>query len=247
MNTGNERQLDIAFQIGASKAIRNVVNNALQTFSDYAFQAARNSLVDRIGANLDGWRKRTLEGIAKIPVELSRVERVIGRPAKDWLAPDVASIIAMMKAIADGMATVDETFPAPDKQVDGEEGGAAQSSVDQFAAGGAAAADTQAKNPADKSGDNPATPAKPEDDKGKKPATDSAKPDAGRGFVPTTEAQYVAHANAWREKITTKEEAAAAAAQWKNEKDMRNKANVSGDVRDGLKDVLDARIAELSK
>ncbi|HMF27593.1 MAG TPA: hypothetical protein VKE42_02410, partial [Candidatus Cybelea sp.] len=40
----------------------------------------------------------------------------------DWLAPDIARIVAMIEAVNDGMATLDETFPpleglviAPDK------------------------------------------------------------------------------------------------------------------------------------
>jgi hypothetical protein len=36
---------------------------------------------------------------------------VIGRPAKDWLAPDIARVLAMMRAIADGMASADDSFP----------------------------------------------------------------------------------------------------------------------------------------
>jgi hypothetical protein len=106
-----DRQLDIAYQIGQSKAIRNCIANALQTYVDYAFESARNSLIDKIGRDLDRWRERTLAGLAKIPVEVTRAERVIGRAAHDWTAPHVAQIIAMMKSVADGMATAEETFP----------------------------------------------------------------------------------------------------------------------------------------
>ena len=107
-----DRQLDIAYQIGQSKAIRNCIVNALQIYADFAFEEARNSLVDKIGKKLEEYRARTIEGIAKIPVDLIRVERVVGRPAKDWLAPDIARILAMMRAIADGMASADDSFPA---------------------------------------------------------------------------------------------------------------------------------------
>jgi hypothetical protein len=106
-----DRQLDIAYQIGQSKAIRNVICNFLQIYADYAFEEARNSLVNKIGKDLDGWRKRTLASLAKMPVDLARVERVVGRAAKDWLAPNIAQVIAMGKSIADGMASVDEVFP----------------------------------------------------------------------------------------------------------------------------------------
>jgi hypothetical protein len=111
-----DRQMDIAYQIGQSKAIRNAIVNALGVYCDFAFDEARNLLVDKIGKDIAGWRERTVQGIANIPVELKRVERVVGRAAKDWLAPDIARIVAMMRAIHDGMTTVDETFP-PDQEI----------------------------------------------------------------------------------------------------------------------------------
>jgi hypothetical protein len=106
-----DRQLDIAYQIGQSKAIRNCIVNALQVYADYAFSEARNSLVEKIGRDLESWRARTLESLARLKIDVARVERVVGRAAKDWLVPDIAKIIAMGKSIADGMASVDETFP----------------------------------------------------------------------------------------------------------------------------------------
>jgi hypothetical protein len=112
-----DRQLDIAYQIGQSKAIRNVIVNCLGSFADYALEEARNSLVEKIGKDLASWRERTIQGIAKVPVELKRVERVIGRASKDWLAPDISQVISMLRSIADGMATIDETFP-PDQTVE---------------------------------------------------------------------------------------------------------------------------------
>jgi hypothetical protein len=112
MKTESDRGLDIAFQIGTSKAIRNVVVNSLQTFADFAFDEARNALVQKIGKDVDTWRQRTVKGLATKRVELARVERAMGRAAKDWTAPDIARVIAMMQSINDGMATVDETFPA---------------------------------------------------------------------------------------------------------------------------------------
>ncbi len=137
MKGDNDRALDIALQIGVSKAIRNVVVNALQTYADYAFEEARNSLVNRIGAELPKYREATARRLAD-HVDIKRVEAVIGRSAGEWLAPDVARVIAMMKAVTDGMASLDETFPplaaatAGDKAAPEEKG---KASVDQFAAG----------------------------------------------------------------------------------------------------------------
>jgi hypothetical protein len=107
-----DRALDIVYQIGQSKAIRNVIVNACGIFCDYAFEQATNSLVEKIGKSLEGWRTRTIDGIARMPCELTRVERVIGKAAKNWTAPDIARIVAMMQSVADGMATVDDVFPS---------------------------------------------------------------------------------------------------------------------------------------
>jgi hypothetical protein len=111
MRGEGDRMLDINLQIGASKAIRNVIVNSLQSIADFALDEARNALVDKIGKNLNAYRARTLEGLGNKDIELPRVERVIGRAAKDWTAPDIARVIAMMRSISDGMTTVDETFP----------------------------------------------------------------------------------------------------------------------------------------
>ena len=121
------RNQEISFQIGTSKAIRNVIVNALQTYADYAYQQARNALVTKIGKDVDMWRERAVERVSTL-VALSRVEAVIGRPARDWLAPDIAKVVAMGKAINDGMATIDETFP-PLKQ----EAVTGTPALDQFA------------------------------------------------------------------------------------------------------------------
>lgn len=111
MGDDQERRLDQSFQIGTSKAIRNVITNALQTYADFGMQEARGALVGKIGANLEGYRKSTVARIEQRGVEVARVEAVIGRAARDWLATDVAKVISMMTAVADGMAAVDETFP----------------------------------------------------------------------------------------------------------------------------------------
>jgi hypothetical protein len=124
------RRLDIAFQIGVSKAIRNAVVNALQTFADFAYEEARESIVDRIGKDLEKWRRTTSERVKEL-VSLDRVEAVVGRPLKEWLAPDVARVIAMGKAITDGMATVDETFPPLARDT----AATAKAELDKFAAG----------------------------------------------------------------------------------------------------------------
>lgn len=126
------RNMEASFSIGISKAIRNVVVNALQTYTDYAFEEARNSLVEKIGNDIEGWRKKTVARFADLKIDIRRVEAVIGRPAKDWLAPDIAMVVGMGKAISDGMATVDETFPPIERQ----EHGSTKDQLDKASGGG---------------------------------------------------------------------------------------------------------------
>ncbi|WP_319798284.1 hypothetical protein [Nitrobacter sp.] len=105
------RKRDIALQIGVSKAIRNVVCNALEDFTTYAFEEAQKNLVGRVGAKLDTYKEKVKERLAALQVDIKRVELVYGRTVDAWLAPQVAGIIAELKAISDGMATIDETWP----------------------------------------------------------------------------------------------------------------------------------------
>jgi hypothetical protein len=104
------RNMEIAYAIGASKATRNIIINALGPYTKFAFEEARGAIVDKIGKDIEKWRGRTVERIGRL-VDIHRVEAVIGRSSRDWLAADIAMVVAMGTAINDGMATIDETFP----------------------------------------------------------------------------------------------------------------------------------------
>jgi hypothetical protein len=136
------RRDDATFQIGVSKAARNVVVNSLQTYCDFAFEEAKDAIVDKIGKDVEKWRGKIVERFGA-KVDLRRVEAVIGRTSDKWLAPDIARIIAMGKSVEDGMATMDETFPALSLSTDLDGGNdASAKTLDQFAetAGGPSAA-----------------------------------------------------------------------------------------------------------
>jgi len=267
----NDRRLDIAFQIGVSKAIRNVVVNALQTFSDFAFEAARNSLIDKIGKDVKRWQEKTLQGLANHNVDPQRVEFVIGRAAKDWTAPDLAKIIAMMKAIGDGMTTVDETFPPKEKQVGGDvdaetgevsehsnstalvetesstgAAGAGPSDPNQGPdAGGPAESRAASTQPSASTGPAASGQAASESETSpRKKGTEAAKAPAAdkTGAVPTNEAEYIAATSAW---IETLDDADEGEKRWKAEKSLRNKANVGSDAREDLQHRLSQKCAEI--
>lgn len=107
------RALDIVFQIGQSKAIRNVVCNALQTLADFAKEEAKNNLVERVGKKLDEYRTKVMIRLTDLKIDQKRVEATVGRTAENWLAHDVARIIAELQAIQDGMAHPDDLYPDP--------------------------------------------------------------------------------------------------------------------------------------
>lgn len=143
----DSRREEMALAIGASKATRNVVAHALRTFVDFAFEEARAALTDKIGKDLDKWRTRTVDRITKY-APLNRVEAVIGRVQAEWLAPDVARVLAMGKAIADGMASAIETFP----ELPGEQAEKKPSALDEFTT----SAGAQFPAPGDASSEPPA-------------------------------------------------------------------------------------------
>lgn len=110
----DERRIQIAMAIGTSKSQRNVVDHALKDFTSRAFEGAKQNLVKRVGLKLPEYRERCVNRLGELGADmLARVERVYQRKAAEWLAPDVARIIAELRAVHDGMATIDETWPPP--------------------------------------------------------------------------------------------------------------------------------------
>jgi hypothetical protein len=113
MKTDPGRQEDIVFQIGASKAIRNVICNAIEFFTSFAFEEAKQSIIDRVGKNLDAYREKVKARLDEMKIDLKRVELVRGRAVAQWIASDVALTIAEIQSINDGMSTADDTYPLP--------------------------------------------------------------------------------------------------------------------------------------
>lgn len=106
------RRQQIALSIGVSKAERNVIVNALQDHADYAMDAAKNSLVERVGKKLQDYTQRCIDRLGDLGVPTNRAERALGKAVGSWIARDVARLIAEIKAVQDGMATADEQWPA---------------------------------------------------------------------------------------------------------------------------------------
>lgn len=111
-----DRARDIVFQIGQSKAIRNVICNALRPFTDFAFEEAKSALVDKVGRRLEFYRGKVAQRLSELDCTVDRVERIVGRKIDEWHAKDVAKVIAQLQAVTDGMIGIDDVFPAPNDQ-----------------------------------------------------------------------------------------------------------------------------------
>lgn len=106
-----DRATDLVFQIGVSKATRNVVANALSDFVNYAFLEAKDGIAKRINDKPEVYRARLRDRLAELKVDVSRVEAHVGRTIEKWLVPDMAKIVAEIQTINDGMADIDDLWP----------------------------------------------------------------------------------------------------------------------------------------
>jgi len=107
-----ERNLDIVFQIGQSKAIRNVVTSALKWLCDEMFLAAKSGVLERIQKNPEQARKWLVQQFELIEVNLNRVERIVTRPADRWLVTDMAKLFAELQSVKDGFADAEDLWPS---------------------------------------------------------------------------------------------------------------------------------------
>lgn len=109
----SERQADIVFQIGQSKAIRNVVLNALSTLADFAVDESKQALTQRFkdpenAAKAGAFIDRIMSEHAIAPM---RVEAVVGRKRPQWTVQDLARVYAEMRGIHEGLTVADEVYP----------------------------------------------------------------------------------------------------------------------------------------
>lgn len=137
-----DRKQDIAYQSGVSKAERNVVLNVLDIEAEFLLEECKGNLVKRVGSDPDRWRNTIRDRLAERNIELQRVELVIGRVIDDWLAPDIAKVIASMRAIADGMVRADDVFPPLAQE---QKDNAGTVALDDFASSGEAAKGSDAE------------------------------------------------------------------------------------------------------
>lgn len=121
MKKDAERQQDIVFQIGQSKASRNAVVAGLKWLVTEMVDAARSGLLQKVQANPEGARKYLLKTIEALNIPLAIVERSATRKAASWTAPDMAKLYGQIQSIQDGMVTWQDVFSEAPADDDGGE------------------------------------------------------------------------------------------------------------------------------
>jgi hypothetical protein len=108
-----DRALDIAFQIGQSKALRNVVVNALSDVTEYAMEVARGKLMDKFSTPDNV--KKAWDYIFRIAnendVDPAQIARVYGKPTDKFTVRDLAKLYTQMRGIDDGLSDPADIFP----------------------------------------------------------------------------------------------------------------------------------------
>lgn len=114
MNLGKrmdkDRAEDIAFQIGQSKAIRNVITNALDPFAAEMLEFAQKGVLARINANPEKALAWIIETAGSHNVSLQRLELYVARPKAEWVAAHLAKLYGALNALEDGMDTANNIF-----------------------------------------------------------------------------------------------------------------------------------------
>lgn len=105
-----DRQMDIAFQIGQSKAIRNVIVNALQSFATFMQEEAERNVLKTIGENSEKALEFISKQMERTGVEWVQIEARIGRRYRDWTAKDFARVYLEFKGVAEGLVDVNDLF-----------------------------------------------------------------------------------------------------------------------------------------
>ena len=107
------RKDDTRFQIGASKAIRNVVKSAVPGWLlNQAIAKAKETVYN--GITKDGIAKSSDKAVAAIAtqgVDEERIVAKIGKPKVSWNTQDIVTLRTAYAAIRDGEAYAKEIFP----------------------------------------------------------------------------------------------------------------------------------------
>ena len=110
----NERAEDIVFQIGQSKAIRNVILNALPSWlTTKMFLKAKENVIEKINRmGIAVAREKTVAFFQKYGITVDRIENKLnGKKPNAWDAEDLALLQGAMNTLISGQESADSLFP----------------------------------------------------------------------------------------------------------------------------------------
>lgn len=115
-----ERAEDITFQIGQSKAIRNVVLNAIPSWlTSKMLVKAKENIIEKINKmGIVVARDKTIAFFQKYAVSLDRIEHKLGKKADRWNAEDLALLQGAMNTLLNGQESADSLFPSPSEKAE---------------------------------------------------------------------------------------------------------------------------------
>lgn len=108
-----DRQADIIFQIGQSKAIRNVILNALSDFAAHAIEQSKSGLVKKFASDEAREKAHAFIEMCQDRFDISgiAVDAVVGRARREWTIPNLARAYMLMRGVYDGLTSPEEAFP----------------------------------------------------------------------------------------------------------------------------------------
>jgi hypothetical protein len=116
MQKDADRQEDIVFQIGQSKAIRNAIVRAMPAWLiDQAIEVAKRAEISGINEeNIHLARQKVLAFFEPYGVSSERIEAKVGKAVDEWTARDIADLRGMATALKEGRISADALFPKPE-------------------------------------------------------------------------------------------------------------------------------------
>jgi hypothetical protein len=124
-----ERQMDIAFQVGQSKAQRNVVDKAMPIWLvEAAMEAAKAAALAKSDAQIAKKTQAAIKAFGKRGVTQEMLEARVGRffedgdrvPADEWDAEIHVKLTGLWNALVDRQTRVEDEFPELAKPAEGE-------------------------------------------------------------------------------------------------------------------------------
>ncbi len=112
------RAEDIIFQIGQSKAIRNVCLNAAPVWlTDKVLEASKNSFVDKVERDPSKYKKLCETNAEKLSIPFEKVELKYGK-ITGWDARKIVSCLMELRTVEDGLDDADKVFPSEKSESD---------------------------------------------------------------------------------------------------------------------------------